>query len=689
MAKPASLLGKAFQFSDLYVIVAVVLVVVMMVLPLPPAILDLLLALNISLSLLLILLTMNVVEPLEISAFPSIILIMTLFRVALNISSTRLILLTGNPGKIITAFGQFVVGGNYIVGFVIFLILVIVQFMVITRGSERVAEVAARFTLDAMPGKQMSIDADLNSGLITESEARARRRAVEREADFYGSMDGASKFVKGDAIASIIITLINLIGGFAVGVGQKGLDLSQALTRYTLLSVGDGLVSQIPALLISTATGIIITRAASENNLGHELAHQMLSSKKVLFTASGIIGVFGLVPGLPTVPFLAIAGLCATLAYYTGPAPVSTEEQELAEEQAVAEEARSPEKLVSLLQVDPIELEIGYGLIPLVDSAQGGDMLDRISMIRRQCALELGLIVPVIRIRDNLQLAPGAYVVKIKGIQVAKGELMTNHYLAMDAGGVTEEVEGIPTTEPAFGLDALWVSAAVREHAEYAGYTVVDAPTVLATHLTEIIRSHAPDLLGRQETKTLVDSLRENYSAVIDELIPNLMSLGEVQKVLQNLLREGVPIRNLVTILETLADTAPLTKDPDYLTEYVREALGRQITMLYLEQDVLHVLTLSPEWEDAISSAVEYTEHGATISLDPRLLQSLYVRLGQALEEHPLPHPVVLVAPQIRAALKHLTQRAIPKLVVLSYNEVAPDVEVQAHGVVKWINNEG
>lgn len=689
MAKPASLLGKAFQFSDLYVIVAVVLVVVMMVLPLPPAILDLLLAINISLSLLLILLTMNVVEPLEISAFPSIILIMTLFRVALNISSTRLILLTGNPGKIITAFGQFVVGGNYIVGFVIFLILVIVQFMVITRGSERVAEVAARFTLDAMPGKQMSIDADLNSGLITESEARARRRAVEREADFYGSMDGASKFVKGDAIASIIITLINLIGGFAVGVGQKGLDLSQALTRYTLLSVGDGLVSQIPALLISTATGIIITRAASENNLGHELAHQMLSSKKVLFTASGIIGVFGLVPGLPTVPFLAIAGLCATLAYYTGPAPVSTEEQELAEEQAVAEEARSPEKLVSLLQVDPIELEIGYGLIPLVDSAQGGDMLDRISMIRRQCALELGLIVPVIRIRDNLQLAPGAYVVKIKGIQVAKGELMTNHYLAMDAGGVTEEVEGIPTTEPAFGLDALWVSAAVREHAEYAGYTVVDAPTVLATHLTEIIRSHAPDLLGRQETKTLVDSLRENYSAVIDELIPNLMSLGEVQKVLQNLLREGVPIRNLVTILETLADTAPLTKDPDYLTEYVREALGRQITMLYLEQDVLHVLTLSPEWEDAISSAVEYTEHGATISLDPRLLQSLYVRLGQALEEHPLPHPVVLVAPQIRAALKHLTQRAIPKLVVLSYNEVAPDVEVQAHGVVKWINNEG
>lgn len=689
MAKPASLFSRAFQFSDLYVIVAVVLVVVMMVLPLPPALLDLLIALNISLSLLLILLTMNVVEPLEISAFPSIVLIMTLFRVALNISSTRLILLTGNPGKIITAFGQFVVGGNYVVGFVIFLILVIVQFLVITRGSERVAEVAARFTLDAMPGKQMSIDADLNSGLITEAEARARRRAVEREADFYGSMDGASKFVKGDAIASIIITLINLIGGFAVGVGQKGLDISQALTRYTLLSVGDGLVSQIPALLISTATGIIITRAASEHNLGQELMQQMLSNRKVLFTAAGIIAVFAAVPGLPTLPFLVIAGICGSLGYFTGPAAPTTEEMEKAEEQAVAEEARSPEKLVSLLQVDPIELEIGYGLIPLVDTAQGGDMLDRISMIRRQCALELGLIVPVIRIRDNLQLPPGAYVIKIKGIQAARGELMTNHYLAMDAGGVTEKVEGIPTTEPAFGLDALWISAGMREKAEYAGYTVVDAPTVLATHLTEVIRSHAPELLGRQETKTLIDGLRENYSAVIDELIPNLMTLGEVQKVLQNLLREGVPIRNLVTILETLADTAPLTKDTDFLTEYVREALGRQITMMYLENDVLHVLTLAPEWEDAISSAIDYTEHGMTVSLDPRLLQSLYVQLGRALEEHPLPHPIILVAPQIRAALKHLTQRAIPKLVVLSYNEIAPDIEVQAHGVVKWINNEG
>lgn len=689
MAKPASFLSRASSLSDLTVIVGVVLIVVMMVVPLPPAMLDLMLALNMSLSLLLILLTMNVVEPLEIAAFPSIVLIMTLFRAALNVSSSRLILLTGNPGKIITAFGQFVVGGNYVVGFVIFLILVIVQFMVITKGAERVAEVAARFTLDAMPGKQMSIDADLNAGLITESEARARRRSVEREADFYGSMDGASKFVKGDAIVSIIITLINLIGGFAVGILQRGLSFDQALTRYTLLTVGDGLVSQIPALLVSTATGIIITRAASESNLGHEISHQMLSNRKALLTAGGIISVFGLVPGLPTLPFLTLGVICGVLGYYTGPADVIPEEQQAAEEQAIAEEGRSPEQLVSLLQVDPIELEIGYGLIPLVDSSQGGDMLDRISMIRRQCALELGLLVPVIRIRDNLQLSPGAYVVKIKGIQVAKGELMTNHYMAMDAGGVTERVEGIPTTEPAFGLDALWISASEREKAEYAGYTVVDAPAVLATHLTEVIRSHAPELLGRQEAKTLIDGLRSEYSAVVDELIPNLMTLGEVQKVLQNLLREGVPIRNMVTILETLADTAPLTKDTDILTEYVREALGRQITNMYLEEDVLHILTLSPEWEEAVSSSIEYTERGMVINFDPRLLQTLFLQLGKALEQHPLPHPIVLVAPQIRPALKHLTQRAIPKLIVLSYNEITPDTEVQAHGVVKWKDNEG
>lgn len=685
MARSMSAMQNLARFSDLYVVIAVVLIIVMMVLPLPTFLLDVLLATNISLSLLILLITMNIHEPLEISVFPSLLLITTLFRLSLNVSSTRLILLTGDPGKIIKAFGNFVVGGNYVVGFVIFLILVVVQFMVITKGAERVAEVAARFTLDALPGKQMSIDADLNSGLITEAEARQRRVHIAREADFYGAMDGASKFVKGDAIAGIIITVINLLGGFAIGIGQKGLSFSEALNRYTLLSVGDGLVSQIPALLISTATGIIITRAASENNLGTDLTKQLFAHYRVLMTASVVIGIFGLIPGLPTIPFLVLAVFTGALAYGLRQAEKGAElDPEDVLEQQQLEEARKPESLISLLQVDQIELEIGYTLIPLVDEGQGGDMLDRISMIRRQCALELGLLVPVIRIRDNLQLNPDEYVVKIKGIQVGRGELMINHYLAMDAGGVTETVSGIPTTEPAFGLSALWVDANTRERAEYAGYTVVDPPAILATHLTEIIREHSHELLGRQEVKTLLDGAREDYPAVVDELVPDLLTVGEVQKVLQNLLREGVPIRNMVTILETLADMAPLTRDPDYLTEYVREALSRQISQMYLENDELSVLTLSPQWEEQIQAAMEHTDRGLAVAMDPRLLQELYQELGLALEQNLLPYPIILVSPHIRMALKRLTERAVPRLVVLSYNEINPDVQVKAVGTVKW-----
>lgn len=680
-----SMLQNLAKFSDLYVVLAVVLIIVMMVLPLPTFLLDIFLATNISLSLLILLITMNIYEPLEISVFPSLLLITTLFRLSLNVSSTRLILLTGDPGKIIKAFGSFVVGGNYVVGFVIFLILVVVQFMVITKGSERVAEVAARFTLDALPGKQMSIDADLNSGLITESEARNRRIQIAREADFYGAMDGASKFVKGDAIAGIIITIINLLGGFAIGMGQKGMAFSDAINRYTLLSVGDGLVSQIPALLISTATGIIITRAASENNLGTDLTAQLFSHYRVLATASAVIALFGMVPGLPTIPFFVLALFTGSLAFgiWRSKKNAEVQDSEVYEQQQL-EEARKPESLISLLQVDQIELEIGYSLIPLVDEGQGGDMLDRISMIRRQCAIELGLLVPVIRIRDNLQLNPDEYVVKIKGIQVGSGELMINHYLAMDAGGVTETVAGIPTIEPAFGLSALWVDEQTREKAEFAGYTVVDAPAILATHLTEIIRGHSHELLGRQEVQTLLDGAREDYSAVVEELVPDLLTVGEVQKVLQNLLREGVPIRNMVTILETLADTAPLTRDPDYLTEYVREALSRQISQMHLDKDVLTVITLSAEWEEAINEGIEHTERGISVALDPRLLQSLYGELGRALEENLLPYPVVLVSPQIRMALKRLTERAIPRLIVLSYNEISPDIQVKAVGTVSW-----
>jgi len=690
MAKTStSIMRNIGRISDVSVMLAVVLVVVMMVLPLPPALLDFLLAVNISLSLLIVLITMNIRHPLEISIFPSVLLITTLFRLALNVSSTRLILLTANPGKIITAFGDFVVGGNYVVGFVIFMILVIVNFMVITKGAERVSEVAARFTLDALPGKQMSIDADLNSGLISESDARHRRSQIAREADFYGSMDGATKFVKGDAIAGIIITVINLLGGFAVGMFQNGLDFTASLNRYTLLSVGDGLVSQIPALLISTATGIIVTRGASENNLGADVTLQLFSQYRVLAASAGVIAIFGLIGGLPRLPFFIIAVLLGALSYglWRTERGGAIEEDAALEQQQLAE-ARKPETLISLLQVDQIELEIGYSLIPLVDEGQGGDMLDRISMIRRQCAIELGLLVPVIRIRDNLQLNPDEYVVKIKGIQVGRGELMINHYLAMDAGGVTDTVPGIATTEPAFGLSALWVDAQTRERAEYAGYTVVDPPAVLATHLTEIIREHSHELLGRQEVKTLLDGAREEYPAVVDELVPDLLTIGEVQKVLQNLLREGVPIRNMVTILETLADTAPVTRDPDYLTEYVREALKRQVSQMYLEKNELTVVTLAPQWEEAIAAGIEYTDRGLAIALDPRALQDLYQALAQALEEHVLPYPIVLVSPQVRMALKRLTERAIPRLIVLSYNEISPDIQVNAVGTVKW-NHEG
>ena len=678
-------LQKLDQYRDLYVVIAVILVILMMIMPVPAFLLDILLACNISLSLLILLLSMNIREPLELSAFPTLLLLSTLFRLSLSVSSTRLILLEANAGNIIRAFGNFVVGGNYIVGFIIFLILVIVQFIVITKGSERVAEVAARFTLDAMPGKQMSIDADLNAGLISEAEARQKRIMIQREADFYGSMDGASKFIKGDAIAGILIVVIDFIGGLLIGMFQRNLDFQQAMNLYTLLTVGDGLVSQIPALLISTATGIVVTRAASENNLGHDLNEQLLNNPKVLAVTSGVLLLFAIVPGLPFVPFFILSGLFGTIAYLLWREQAAAETT-AAQTQAIQEqeEKRQPESVLSLLQVDQIELEIGYSLIPLVDTDQGGDMLERITMIRRQCALELGMIVPVIRIRDNLQLQPDGYVIKIKGIEVGSGQLLLSHYLAMDAGNVVETVPGEPTKEPAFGLDALWISEENRERAEIAGYTVVDAPSVLATHLTEVIKSHAHELLGRQEVQTLLDSLRNEYSAVINELVPNLMSVGEIQKVLQNLLREQVPIRNMVTILEALADAAPISKDIDYLTEYVREALARQISRQYLENDILSVLTLDQNWETVIAEGIEHTERGSIISVEPRLLQSLFVQLKAALESTALPYPVILVSPSIRLAFKRLTERNFPGLIVLSFDEIVPEIQVQAAGMVKW-----
>ncbi len=676
------MLTMAGRYVDVVVVVAVVVIVLMMLIPIPPALLDVLLSTNITLALLVLMLTMHVQEPLQFSVFPSLLLVLTLYRLALNVSSTRLILLNGYAGRIIEAFGQFVVGGNYVVGFVVFLILVVIQFIVITRGAERVAEVAARFTLDAMPGKQMSIDADLNAGLINEHEARARRQAIEREADFYGAMDGASKFVKGDAIAAVVITVINVLGGLAVGMLQRGLELAEALQRYTLLTVGDGLVSQIPALLVSTASGIIITRAASETNMGFELSHQLLSQPRVLYVAGGVLLALALVPGLPALPFLVLGG--AALAGASG---LNRSEQRRREAERLRalekerEQAKRPEAVMSLLQVDPVELEIGYSLIPLVDEAHGAELLDRITMVRRQVALELGVVVPPIRIRDNVQLKPGAYVIKLRGVEVARGELMPNLLLAMNSGEALSRLEGIATREPAFGLPAVWIHPDKRDQAELAGCTVVDAPSVLATHLSELLRRHAAELLGRQETKTLIDHLKGSYSALVEELVPELLSIGEVQKVLQNLLREGVPIRDLVTIFEALADAARQTRDPEQLTEQVRAALARHISRLYADDEgIIPVITLAPQTEQRLQ---ELASSPAAL-LDSEWVQRLVRRLARAQEEAAMrgKQAVVLTSPAVRRYLRRILERVLPRLPVLAFSEVAPGCQVRAEGTV-------
>lgn len=688
---PAALNGwmqTLARMSDLVVVAGVILVVVMMVLPMPPFLLDLLLVLNISLSLLVLMLTMNVHHALELAVFPTLLLVLTLFRLALSVSSTRLILLQGYAGRVIQAFGNFVVGGNYVVGLVIFFILVVIQYIVITKGAERVAEVAARFTLDAMPGKQMSIDADLNAGLLTEQQARQRRADIEREADFYGAMDGASKFVRGDAIASIVIVLIDIIGGFAVGVGQRGLPFDQALQLYTLLTVGDGLVTQIPALLISTATGILITRAASENNLGQDMGRQMLAQPQVLLIAAGALVLFGIMPGLPTVPFFILAAMFGGLGYGLQRATEarevdSSEDGEEADAEAEAA-SHGPESVLPLLQTDLIELEIGYNLIPLVDQEQGGDLLQRITLIRRQLALELGIVVPSIRIRDNMQLAPGEYLIKVKGIEAGRGELMLNHYLAMDSSGNGNSVEGIPTREPAFGMPALWIPAERREQAELAGYTVVDPPSVLATHLTEVLRRFAPDLLGRQEVKMLLDRMREDFPAVVDELYPDLLTLGEIQKVLQGLLAEGVPIRDMVTVLETLADGARVSRDPDYLLAQVRQALKRQISRLYSQDGVLPAVTLSGSLEAELFEALEAAGNGTELAWPASRVQMFYRRLASHIEGAAArgQQAVLLVAPPLRLPLRRLTERVLSQVPVVAFNEIAADVRVQSAGVV-------
>ncbi|MBC3675286.1 flagellar biosynthesis protein FlhA, partial [Bacillus pumilus] len=620
---------------DLSVLFSVILIVAMLVIPFPPMLLSILIIINISLALIVLLTTMNMQEPLQFSIFPSLLLLLTLFRLGLNISTTRSILSTGDAGKVVETFGSFVVGGNVLVGLVVFLILIIIQFVVITKGAERVSEVAARFTLDAMPGKQMSIDADLNAGMLTESEARNRREKVAREADFYGAMDGASKFVKGDAIAGIIIVIINIIFGIIIGMLQQGMSIQESASHFTLLTVGDGIVSQIPALLISTATGIVVTRAASNGNLGSDITEQLFAFPAMLYVTAGTIFLLGLFTPIGVLLTGPIAGLLALGAYLMSKNKQDQEEiEEVLEEQAEVEEMKSPESVIHLLQMDAIEFEFGYGLIPLADANQGGDLLDRIVMIRRQLALELGLVIPVVRIRDNIALNPNEYRLKIKGNEVAKGELLLDHYLAMSPTPDDDPIEGIETIEPSFGLPAKWISEAEKDQAEMLGYTVVDPASVVSTHITEKIRQNTHELLGRQETKQLIDHLKESYPVLVDEVTPNPLAVGDIQKVLAKLLKEKVSIRNLVTIFETLADYGKLTTDTDLLTEYVRQALARQITAQYArENESLKVVTCSGRVEKVIADSVQQTEHGNYLSLDPESSESVIQSVAREIEQ--------------------------------------------------------
>lgn len=674
------------KYSDVMIAVAIITIVVMMIIPLPTLLLDMLICLNITIALLVVMSVIYNKEALDLSIFPSLLLITTLFRLALNISSTRLILLDGYAGEVITAFGNFVVGGNPVVGFIMFIILVAINFIVITKGSERVAEVSARFTLDAMPGKQMSIDADLNQGAITDAEARIRREKIQHEADFFGAMDGASKFVKGDAIAAIVIMFINITGGFVIGMLQRNLEAVQALQTYTLLTVGEGLVSQIPALLISTATGLIVTRAGAEGNLGSDMVGQLFRNDRIFFILSGVLLFFALVPGLPGLPFTVLAVCCFLIGHLLRKSTeVKEETQQEAKKVQEKKKATTPENIVSLLQVDPMELEIGYSLIPLVDTGQGGDLLDRIVMIRRQCALELGLVVPTIRIRDNIQIKPNAYIIKLKGIEIAKGELMLDHYLAMNSGTVFEEVPGIETTEPAFGLPALWIPENEREQAELNGYTVVDAVSVLATHLTEVIKQHADEILGRQETQNLIDNLKKSNQALVDEVVPDLLTVGEIQKVLANLLRERISIRDMETILEVLSDYARATKDTEILTEYVRHAMARQITQQNVQNGTLPCITLDPALENRIAGAVQHTDHGSYVSIDPDSMQKLIQALNDTLPKLTDMgyQPIVLTSPAVRLYFRKLVERSVPGLIVLSHAEIDQSVEIQILGVVK------
>jgi flagellar biosynthesis protein FlhA len=682
------------NISEIGMGAGVVGILVVMILPLPTFMLDILLAFNITFAIIIMLTGMYANKPLDFSVFPSVLLFTTLLRLSLNVAATRLVLLhgdegTGAAGQVIKAFGMFVVGGNYYVGLVIFVILVVINYIVITKGAERIAEVSARFTLDAMPGKQMAIDADLNAGLIDENEAKNRRKEIAREADFYGAMDGASKFVRGDAIAGIIIVLTNIIGGLLIGILQKNMDFANAAATYTVLTIGDGLVSQIPALIISTGAGIIVSRAGTDRSLGSEFKRQFSLQPRALAIAGGIVFCFGLVPGLPHLAFLVLGSAVSGVSILLLKNQKRAETQELALKAATpppAPAAAGPEQVEALLPLDVLELEVGYGLIPLVDEEQNGDLLERIRSIRQQLALEMGLVVPPLHVRDNLQLKPGGYAILIKGNEVASGELMIDYLLAMDPGDAKKTLEGIPTREPAFNLPAVWIPASRREEAQFAGFSVVDLSTVIATHLTEVIKGHADELLGRQEVHRLLDNLQKTAPKAVEETL-NQLSLGGVQKVLANLLKERVSIRDLLTICETLADYAPLTKDPDMLTEYCRQKLARSIlkSIIGAGPRELNVLTLEPAVEDVITSGIQKTDHGTYLSVDPDKVQRILGGLNKQLERFTQfsQPPVVLCSPVVRRHFRRIVERFAPSLQVLSHNELVMDMKVHSVGVLK------
>jgi flagellar biosynthesis protein FlhA len=690
MAQASVIKLMAQRPQELMVAAGIITILGVMVMPIPTVFLDLLLSFSLTFSLIVLMVAVFMLSPLEFSVFPSLLLIITLLRLSLNIASTRIILLNGDQGataagQVIESFGSFVVGGNYVVGTVIFIILVMINFIVITKGSVRTSEVAARFTLDAIPGKQMSIDADLNAGLITEQDARTRRRNLEREADFYGSMDGAIRFVRGDAIAGILITLVNIIGGFAIGVFQQGMDTSEAAQVYTLLTIGDGLVSQLPALVVSTAAGLVVTRAQSDKNLPGELVKQLLDQPYAFVIASGILFFFGLIPGLPHFPFLLMSLLAGFISFYKIEDNEKVKQKQIRKKE---DEAKIPqsERVESILPLDIMELEVGYELIPLVDADRNGELLERIKSIRRQFALEMGFIVPPLHIRDNLQLKPNEYTVLIKGVDIARGSIMMGRILAMNPGTTDREIEGVKTTEPTFGLPAVWVPSSKKQEAQVAGYTVVDPATVITTHIKETIKRNAHEIMGRQETQALLDKFKETNPKVVEELIPNALSLGKVQRVLQNLLREQISIRDLRTILEKLSDYASLTQDPDVLTEYVRQGLARPITKQYQSNDgTLSVMTLDRSIEDAIEGSIQRSETGAFLALEPNVAERFLTGL-KAMIEKITPNietsPVLLASPGLRMHIRKFTERFLPDLVIISHSEVASSVQIKNLGVV-------